>query len=74
MEVHCYETAYLQGYWTTLREQQQFVLGQCIVQGCELAWCFALSFFCFIFSLRHEALHFANADCEHRRWLLKRVF
>ena len=33
-----------------------------------------LPFFCFIFSLRREALRFVHADCERRKWLHRAVF
>ncbi len=36
-------------------------------------WCVPFPFL-FIFSQRPEALRFVTADCEHRRWLLRRVF
>lgn len=29
---------------------------------------------CFIFSQRHAALHYANADCERLRWLRSEAF
>jgi hypothetical protein len=35
---------------TILRGLKQLVFGLCIVLECELAWCFALSFFVYFFT------------------------
>jgi hypothetical protein len=72
--VRCYETPHPGLYFATLREQPQFVVGQCIVQECELAFVCPFLFFCFIFSQRLEVWHFVNADCERRQWLQRQAF